>query len=556
MTGFAHMRFRVRRLARAFGAESSASAGAIVGLVAVLGLLAAGCGDDSSPARPPLATAMVEGRVGAALPGDDMSVEFTRLDVPGTTYTTRVDDVGRYRAELPVGDFRVALRGAAADRTFLAREGGVTTAVAEAETLRLREGDVPRRRDFGLGALRLVIGGLEALEGWNGRMSLHRVQADTVSIWSVGSRSVVVNDGALELRTLPAPPGSYRLLLHFDTTTSQWSYTETFWCASSAGGSVPDTPRIGPDSLTTHEPVLPRPAVLSGRITGAWRELGARPPSLEAIGTDGAFACRLDGLDDDGSFRLVLPRPRPVRVGIGEERHVWIGGVDEGTATVFAPSPGEVIDGIDEVVAGMLVRPIAEVPLSTDESYRVELHDPQGLVPVRSFSSVGGSWARAHSLRPGTYRVRLVGDPARSLWRPQWYERAATIDLAAPVVVPADGSVVVLDPVLERGGQISGTATGDGTANCYALITTADEAVVMAYAAVTSVATGFRWTGLADGRYRVGLYCGWEWPWMGMAVPAGTLWHPGVTEWAAAGDLEIVDAGVVTGLQLGPLPAR
>jgi hypothetical protein len=545
----------VGRGERASGRRFAASTVIIVVAVS-MGLLPAGCGNETAPTRPPLATALLEGRIGAFEPGIDMDIEFARLDAPGITYRMPIDDAGWYRIELPVGDYRATLFGAFSYYTYAARGGGVTTVEAEAETLRLRAGDALRRRDFGTGAMHLVVDGLEALDGWRGYALLYKVPVDTVWAWSTGSSGAVVSDGVLELRTRPTPPGTYQLRFSFEMVARPGNHTEMFWCSSSGDPSVPDELRIGPDSLTTHEPTLPQPATLAGRVTGAWQELGGESPEVEAIDTAGVVVCSNRTLEADGSFRLVLPRPRPVRVAIGDDRDIWIGGTSAETATVFSPGAGAVIGGITQTVSGMLVRPTAEVPLSQSDQYRVELHDAQGLAPMRSFWASGGVRVSVGSLRPGTYHVRLVGDPTRSLWRPQWYDRAATVDLSLPVVIPDDGSVVVIDPVLERGGQISGTAAIGGTAYCFVLITGVDAAIVTAYTRVRADSPGFRWTGLAEGRYRIGLHWGETWPVSGGAPPAGTHWYPGVADWAAAAELEIVDAGVITDLELGPPPAR
>lgn len=522
----------------------------------ILPLLATGCARETLPAGPVVATADVQGRVGAAGPGDELRVEFQRLDSP-TYLQTDVDAGGWYRAELPLGDYRVSLLGAAV-RTYLTPAGAVTTRAAESETLRLRDAGSAVRRDFPLGGLRLVIGGLSALEEWKGQVTLHRLQPDGVSIVGTGAHGATVSGGILDVRTRPAPPGSYTLRLSFQASYPhpEAGYTETYGVASTGDPTSPDTLRVGPDSLTTHEPALAFPGVLTGRITGAWQELGVSPPGLEAIGADGAFACTLHHAQEDGSFRLVLPRARPVKLRVAGSAGTWIGGVDQETATVFTPSPGGAIDGIEHVVSGVLVRPRSEVLLADDEFYRVELHDTQGLVPLRTWSASGGRPAGAYGMPPGTYRVRLVNDLGRSLWRAQWYDRVATVDLAATVVIPPGGDVVVLEPVFERGGEIGGTALAGGAGACGAIITTADASIILDVLTVSARSPAFRWPGLADGRYRVGLYCGDAWYWPGDEAPEGTVWHPGVTDWAIADDLVIIDAGTITGLQLGPAPAR
>lgn len=530
--------------------------GAGVVIVAFLALMAAGCGREASPARPPTATVVVEGRVGPVAPGHNVEIEFDRVGAPDAFHTFPVDAAGAYRAELPVGDYRAALRGALPSRQYLARAGGSTTFAAEAETLRLREGSQPWRRDFGLGALRLVMDGLEDFEGWDGQASLYRVQADTAATWSQGSETDGVDGGVLDLQTLPLAPGTWQLKLTFRRTGTIWGHTESVWIASSGTTAAPDRLRVGPDSLTTHRPPPLRPAVLSGVISGAWQALSVRPPQVQAWGTDGEVASTLSETEADGSFRLLLTRARPVSIRLGQGDHTWIGGDDASSATVFRPEPGQVIAGITGAVGGLLVRPNWTVPVQPLETYFVEIHDATTAVLLRTVAASGGRWGRLGDLRPGTYHIRLANEVERALWRPQWYDRAASAEASALVVIPADGTLAVIDPVLERGGAIHGTVTGDEPGTSQVFITTADEPVVVGYRDITAAEAAFAFTGLAEGRFRIGVVSDFDWLWRGGPAPVGTLWYPGVTDWEAAGDLEIVDTGVITGVQVGAPPAR
>jgi hypothetical protein len=529
----------------------------VAAALAALAALAPGCAREPSPLQPVVATAIVEGRVGAAAPGHNLIVAFVSLDGQYRRFATRVDDAGRYRAEVPAGDYTHRLEGALPRSTYLTPAGEPTMREADAETLRLRAGVGVVRRDFRLGGLRLLAAGLEALDGWRCGLSLHRLEPGDTDTTSIGTSSADVSGGALDLRTLPALPGAYMLKTRFEGGPGSSASTAWRWYAATGASSSPDTLRIGPDSVTTVTASWPAPAVLSGRITGAWQELGMSAPNLYAVDEGGAFVSGGERVGIDGTFRLILPHAEPVRLratwgGVGT---AWVGGLDEASATVFSPPAGGTIAGIEHAVSGLLVRPRSEVPLTASAICRIELHEVEGLAPVQTIYVQSDRSSGAHCLRPGTYRIRLVNDPQRSLWRPQWYDRAATMELAAPVVIPVGGTLVI-DPVLERGGQISGTALTGGADDGFVIITSADEAIVLDVAWVTAAEPGFGWTGLADGRYRVGLYCGDYWYWPGSEVPPGTLWYPGVTEWAAGADLEIVDAGVITGLVVGAAPGR
>lgn len=524
---------------------------AALAVLAALAALSPGCAREPSPLQPAVATAIVEGRVGAAAPGQNLTIEFLSLDGQYRRFATRVDDAGRYRAEVPAGDYTHRLQGTLPYYTYLTPAGEPTLHEAEAETLRLRTGSGVVRRDFRLGGLRLLAGGLEALDGWRCGLELLLLSAGDTVATHVGSQSAAITGGDLDLRTVPALPGVYVLDMRFQDDHGGMGATAWRWYTATGETSSPDTLRIGPDSLTTVTASWPPPAILAGRITGAWQELGTSRPYLAAEDEGGAFVSGGDRVGLDGTFRLILPHAQPVRLRVLGTGTAWVGGLDAASATVFSPQAGGTIDGIEHAVSGLLVRPQSEVPLTLSTTCRIELHDVEGLVPVQKIYGRSDRASGAHCLRPGTYRIRLVNDPERSLWRPQWFDRAATAEMAVPIVIPA-GGVAVIDPVLERGGRISGTALTGEADYCGVIITTADEAIVLDVATVTATAPGFGWPGLADGRYRVGLYCGEAWYWPGNEAPAGTVWHPGVTDWAAAGDLEITDADSITGLQLGP----
>jgi hypothetical protein len=529
---------------------------AALAAAAALATLAPGCAREPSPLQPAVATAIVEGRVGATAPGQSLIVAFESLDGQYRRFATSVDEAGRYRAEVPAGDYSHRLEGALPYVTYLTPAGQPTPRVAEAETLRLRPESGTVRRDFRLGGLRLLAGGQDALEGWDCDVQLLRLEPGDTVATSLGSSAATISGGALDLRTLPALPGAYVLKTRFDDGPESTGRTAWRWYAATAGASNPDTLRIGPDSLTTVTASWPAPAVLSGRITGAWQELGLGAPELAAVDEGGAFVSGGERVGADGSFRLLLPHAQPVRLRVMATHTAWVGGVDEASATVFSPPAGGTIAGIEHAVSGLLVRPRSEVPITSSASCRIELHDVEGLAPVQTVYGRSDRSSGAHCLRPGTYRIRLVNDPEHSLWRPQWYDRVATRELAAPVVIPAGGTAVI-DPVLERGGRLSGTALTDGTEeDSFVILTTAEDAEILDVASVSAAEPGFGWTGLADGRYCVGLYRGNTWYWPGGEAPPGTLWYPGVTEWAEAGELEIVDAGEITGVVVGAAPSR
>lgn len=518
-------------------------------------LLAGACARDDGPLQPAVATVTVEGRIGGATPDLDAQVYISSADGKAFDVSVPVDAAGWYRAEVPVGGYLVSLRGATPFRYYLAPGGKVTTRSIEADTLQLREGGSVRRLDFELGGLRLTAGGIAAFSGWHCSITLHRLRPDSTWAWE-GSCSAPITGGELSLVSRPARPGSYRISYRFNGDDGGGhGYTSELWYPASDDAVAAATFRIGPDSLTTVTAGWDPPALLTGRINGAWRELGFSPPGITAYDLEGQTVSTLFEVDDDGAYRLPLFGSAPVRLMVDRSDGIWIGGDDEGSATVFALQPGEERNGIDAVVTGLLIRPGSDAVSLIDQGGYVEFRDMAGVMPNRTFYHYNGRWTGTPCMPPGEYRVYLYGNFGTSEWRPQWYDRVAAPEQATTVVVPAGGGYVVLDPVLERGGEISGTASCGALPIGAVIITDATEPLVLAIASVTAEDPAFRWPGLADGSYRIGLYQGNGFLWEGSAPPDSVFWYPGVLGWAAAQDVVIQDAGVVSGLELGPLPA-
>jgi hypothetical protein len=154
---------------------------------------------------------------------------------------------------------------------------------------------------------------------------------------------------------------------------------------------------------------------------------------------------------------------------------------------------------------------------------------------------------------PGQYLLHAKsGSFGSSPARPQWYDRAATPESATLVSVPDGGGVVHLDVRMERGGTISGMATvaTDSSGWGMIVVTGADNDIVLGRTYGYGTATKeFLLQGLEDGSYKLGyLPASVSSPRTGEPAPAGIVWYPHATEWAAATPIVIGNGGDVTGI--------
>jgi hypothetical protein len=524
-----------------------AAAGLAVAILAAL--ILGGCSEADTPAQPATGTCVVTGRVGQLAP-DPESAEIHFWGLPEGDYLLHVplDASGHYRVEVPAGDYLVSASHLGR-QIYLAAGATVTESSAEADTVRLGPENSPARIDIPVSALRVVTEVPPGMEGMEFRATLYRPSDwDTVPQWW-GTAFVPDASGPIAIHADGLLPGRYKVKLQW-LQASQWD-GEGFWLPDGNDSAHGAWYRVGLDSLTTIPVTLPSsPARLTGSITGAWQAMGLYPPSFSAFDADSVLVFGPRGVEENGDFTLDLFRPLPVKLMITHNsvRH-WIGGPDFASATLFDAGPGAVIQNIDVTLSGLILRIFSDMPDIAEYWTRIELRDP---VDQRILVRGQGRFANQIGiacLQPGDYLLRLTqGSFGDRDWAPQWFDRAATPAEASLVTIPADGGVLTLAVVIERGGTISGSIVSapDSLSLNAIIATTADEAVVLgSYWTVNS----FSLTGLEDGSYKLGLVpdsgsgIG-----AGSAPPASTFWYPGTTDWAAATVFTISDGTVVTGL--------
>ena len=528
----------------------------VIALSALLALLGCGgCGEEAETSRPVTETCLVQGAVGQVGPETVARVQL-RSDVPhilDRVIVLETDSAGRYRAEVPAGDYEIsAMIGW--NEYWRTAAGGFTAQRAEAETVRLGPENSPYTADFPFGAMRFRAELPALLDG--GRIGVQAFEADTTDAWPmlITFSDVTIVDGRLDLTLRGFPPGAYMVAIDWALEGNHRG--EQFWLPAAGERTQAGVYRVGPDSLTNVPiPLTSSPARLSGRVTGVWQAMGTAAPVLRAIDGTGKAVAGPWEVAGDGSFELPLFRPVPVRLEVMVDNvRQWVGGTQLSNATVFMPQAGQVIDGIEVVGGGLRLRALPSDLFDGETGAYFEFYDPVGptlrfVVSRRLEYQLGFA-----NLYPGDWLVRVTPDPYnRQRWRPQWLDRRVTAAEADILHVPGDGTVLTLDLVLEAGGVIGGrVASAAGAAATHRVVVTPAAVCVNEASDRADDPDGvFAVVGLADGRYRLGavpLDSYWGGP--GGRPPDGTIWYPGTTDWASAQDLVITGAGTVDGLVL------
>lgn len=315
-------------------------------------------------------------------------------------------------------------------------------------------------------------------------------------------------------------PGRYRLEVHGDQSLVYAS---------------PESLTVRPGEETFFEGTVPVPAVLEGSVTGAWQEMGLRPPCVRMFDADSNWvgsSC----LESDGTFQL-LTRGQRVRLLVQfEGSRRWYGGKTFEEATFFEPRPGSTESVLirDSGIAGRINR--AEEPNGYGYGSLVEVFGAEG--DLAAETSIQNGLFFVPNLVPGSYFVHF---PGQSGWIEQWHDHAASLSEATPIVLTDEGNVERVDFDLDEGGRLSGRIAGpEGRPilSAYFRLTRSTSAETLRGGFHASVDGTFRIAGLEDGAYKLGI-----------ETPRGqTTWYPGTADWDSAGVLTIVDHGLIEDL--------
>jgi len=333
---------------------------------------------------------------------------------------------------------------------------------------------------------------------------------------------------------------------------------EHFWMPGIRDRSESPWYFVGPDTtLALTCELSTEPARIEGRISGAWLDMGMTAvPELSIVGPDSVPIMGRRSVEADGSFQVDIHLPGPVKLLVTHDGlEQWIGGPSFTEATVYDLQFGQTISGVEFVQCGVQLF-LASPNLGLGAAV-IGFHDPENheLLVAASIDAGSPRVLGITNLWPGDYLLRIShGRPLNSqpAWRPQWFDRANEAEQARLVSITNPGQIAQLNLHLELGGRISGTILQtEGPANhVNVFVTAAGESTVLTYDYFGPWYRGYQVQGLSDGVFKVGA-CradqGWDWP---DPPPPGTIWYPSTTDWDAAGIVEILDAAVITDVDI------
>ncbi len=465
----------------------------------------------------------------AAEPINGAAPNFARATVP-------VDSLGRFELMLPLGAYllRPVLDGVS---TYLYySDAGLTTIPARAKTLNLVQAGQIVEADLLGGSLRIQI---RFPSGSDDRqresVALQLESLDPPYAWAAVrvARNANLVDGIAKVDIPFLPALDYSL-------SFRSSYNED---VRLGGGSEPENAgriTVSDGQVTVCSEDIEAPGHLQGRIEGD------RPQPYESVDITlfSADSVRLATcyLREGRDFRIGLYHPEPVRVCLttrGIQR--WFGGDSFSHATRIDLKPGQLIDGIEITDGGFHITLEGPGAWSYHNAL-IQVIDGFGRTLTRSPLHLDErADVTVPNLGPGSYYLQVIPEDDQ-IWLPQWYELADSIQYATPLVIPTEGGLVNATFHLRAGGSLAGSVTREdasvvGQIELF-LSSLADSTVVLRRASA-HVATGaFRFVGLSDGDYRLGV------AWYRVPV----RWYPGVADWRAAGVLSIRDSGEVAGV--------
>ena len=523
----------------------------------IVGLVTACNECNECPSGPNCATGAIHGHVlGGGKPLEATIRTGVPRDTPGLhgSFATSTDSLGRYRLELPDGNYILQL--SLASGRYYYSSHGIVSSEYEADTLRIAAGSDPIRADFTLGALEVRVE--LALDLPDRVADLWLARRDSAAGgWDrfVALESSWIEGGIARFGFPGLLPGVYAMELYLGRTRAE------FWLPNQRSVDSAETVEVEIGRTTRYEVVVAtQPARISGEIVGSWQEMGLDQPWIFLSDEDSSFVADAQA-DWQGGFSIGLFFPARVRllVRMGDFTR-WIGGERYTDAEVFDLRLGEEISGIRLEESGLLIEiPLDDLPEVWD--LIAELVHADDLAPLASHPRIyfdeRSRLIPVPNLLPGDYLLRLR--PRRFLrhpWLEQWHDRAADAAQATVISLGAGGEVVPVALHPERGATIYGTIEcppGDGRTFAWICLTraTSSEHLGIQHRGRSSTPPApvdYALKGLADGDYKVGAWLcthpEYECP------PENVMWYPGTADRDSATVIEIRDHQDVDGIIL------
>jgi len=531
-------------------------------VLAVLLAVGSGCAEFGDPWSG-IPAGRLEGRVVAGASPVEARVYYERL---GGDSRERfegalvVDEAGSFGLDVPVGDYLVFLRVAGTGERIYYAEPDPVYEEDAADTLAVAAANSPVVVEFALGSLDVDLSLPSGLEGYKGYLRvLAPGQQEGGSVATqIATRWFEVENGWIFTAPTFLLPGEYLVELDLrEPPVWQDGYDcEALWLPGTRDMTTATRFAVAA-GIAAHAvvPVAVEPLRVSGRVGGAWLDLGLTSnPHIVATDLDSLELIEPLVVDDDGAFDfdLLLPAEFKLQVRHNYRDGTWFGGPRFADAEILAIGPGESITGLEIQQCGLRLV-VAAPPVGSGSAW-CDLYDATGVELLAHYTvyfqnqyQVGIS-----NLCPGSYLLRL-GYDASSVgefsWLPQWYDRADSPAEARPILLAAPGDIATLDLVFELGGTLAGRLVPSPTSSYIAFVCPVDQIQDLGHVSVYS--DGYTFLGLPDGRYKVGTADWEDYHWGADGFPpSGTTWYPSTPDWDAAGVVEIVGGGTVTGVDI------
>ncbi len=435
----------------------------------------------------------------------------------------QTNEAGEYAMTVPEGRYRLILRPPGSRPMFYAR-GGPTYRGDDAEEIVVSDSRPDLRADFRLGRVELTLqvpSGMQSLE-WGCGMT------DATTGYTVDNGLRTWRDGSIEFVFSAVVPGRYCFRVG--------SLGSHFWYPNAMSVADARAIEVGALEKISLSDSLAAPGHVTGTLVGAWALIADPPPEIQLYGPDSTVTSR-SSCGEDGRFDVPVIVDGVVRLKVeAGDQEIWLGGRELGDADPLTVTSGSIVEAGAIQTHGLTCRMIGAPGWERDEWKAILTNGEHGVTIIASKGDAEGEWIVPLSgPATGGLRVQWLNP---SEWRPQWYDRKASLVDADFLYVNDASGPTSIDVQLERGGTISGR------------VRPSDGSPLQRYPIVVRLPGGLYggWLTESDGSFRIAGLPDGPIP-LAVHHPTGLIWYPGTLDESQAEPIEIVDAGDRTGLE-------
>ncbi len=531
---------------------------ALCGLILILTLVT-GC-DDDNICNPIVPAGRIEGQVSTGGLPVAGTIAAQAVDLPpGREATFRADlrADGSYGIDVPAGRYIVKAELSSPNANYDYTAAGPGYGRIPPDTLVVNGQRSWTHIDFPLASLTVRVTLPDAgLDGRTCSVFLHRdgdedTDTNTRYLW-LGRAQFDSTSSTVEMPGVL--PGRYRIELDLGSRMCdciRYCDGEHIWLPGVPGPDQADWYDVPTgETMSLEYGNTTVPGRLTGRIGGAWMELGlSRPPELSLISTDSATVRGRQAVGDDGTFTADLYQPVPVKLLITQQGLArYAGGPDFASATVYDLAPGRTISDIEITTCAITM----ETSISLTGccgSPIFEIYDPDDLTLLGSIEDhfFFKSSYTLPNLWPGNFLLKIVPesfDIGSLPWIPQWYEEATEPSGAQLITIAAEGDILSLSMNVLTGGTISGRILDvpDPAAFRKIIATPADSLMIWGSNYTSRPEQDYELLGLPDGDYKIGTLL--------VFTESDPIWYPGTTDWDSATVITLENGGSVEGIDI------